>query len=405
MKIRRMGGALGVCAATALLLASPAGAAQPEVYLGNAAATALGVTLNGQALTFGVSNASIDSTLHSVAKGAGAAAVSQSATDAEVTGNNHSVAKPRSCATPTIPIPAVTLGLACSDSTASVSNNQPAATSDGSIASVDLDASQVTNGPLAPVTQPAATAIQTALGLIGGKTPLAPVTSVAQQLLNTITTTKTLHAEIGASTSEITTDGSKVTSLATANGATLQLFPAPAITGVNTALITIQVSGASASSTYDRATGKSAAAQPDATIVTVTVANIPGLPAIPPRKVSPGQSVTILAGTPLESTIWVAKGTTVTNPDGSVGSVAEGVRLQLAKQSSGAYLLDLELAHAEAGVNGSPAVATPAPAAATPTAPVNLPRTGGQPWMAELGAAVLIVALAGRRVLARAKAD
>ena len=48
MKIRRMAGALGICASAALLLAGPAGvagaagagaatgAAQPEVYLGNA---------------------------------------------------------------------------------------------------------------------------------------------------------------------------------------------------------------------------------------------------------------------------------------------------------------------------------------------------------------------------------
>src|ERR1700687_2364178 len=147
MRMRRMGGAAGACLLATALLASPAHADQPEVYLGNATASALGISLNGQALTFGVSNVSVDSALHSVAKGAGDAALTQGATDAEVSGDNQSLSKPSTCATPTLPIPGLSIGLACSDSTASVTHGLPAAVSDGSVAGIDLDASQVTNGP------------------------------------------------------------------------------------------------------------------------------------------------------------------------------------------------------------------------------------------------------------------
>ena len=56
--------------------------------------------------------------------------------------------------------------------------------------------------------------------------------------------------------------------------------------------------------------------------------------------IAPGVSETILAGTPLESTIAVAKGTTAQSADKSeAGAVADGVLVHLLKGLGGAAIV------------------------------------------------------------------
>jgi LPXTG-motif cell wall-anchored protein len=114
--------------------------------------------------------------------------------------------------------------------------------------------------------------------------------------------------------------------------------------------------------------------------------------------VAPGQSIKLLEGTPLESEIIVGNGSTVKNPDGSVGAIADGVSLRLLKGVNGG--LNLDLAHAEAGVAGSPAVAD---VIEVPRAS-ELPRTGGNaPWLPVAGATFILAAVVTRRFVLRTR--
>ena len=95
---------------------------------------------------------------------------------------------------------------------------------------------------------------------------------------------------------------------------------------------TITVSSSSAQAVYDRATGTTAKPTWDAALVRVEFSPALGLPAgANTIEIAPKQTQTILAGTPLESTITVADGRPVTNDDGTQGAVADVdvvVRLQ-----------------------------------------------------------------------------
>jgi hypothetical protein len=155
---------------------------------------------------------------------------------------------------------------------------------------------------------------------------------------------------------------------------------------------TIEVSSAKATAVYDRTKGTSNPSW-DAALVRV---HLNSALQVADFAVPVGQTQTILAGTPLESTITVANGSTVKNADGSVGAVADGVSLQLLKGINGG--ISLQLAHAEAGVAGSPAVAP------TVVQAVNqLPRTGGTPWIPMAGTGILALAFITRRAAVRAR--
>ena len=136
----------------------------------------------------------------------------------------------------------------------------------------------------------------------------------------------------------------------------------------------------------------------DAALVTVnlnpTLAGALGLPAS--TSIKPGVTQTILAGTPLQSTIIVADGSTSKDANGTVHAVADGVSLQLLKGINGG--IALALAHSEANVVGAPAVVTPNQQAIVKA--VTLPRTGGpSPWVPFAGAGLLGAALVVRRLL------
>src|SRR5205807_2634330 len=133
--------------------------------------------------------------------------------------------------------------------------------------------------------------------------------------------------------------------------------------------------------------------------------------------VAPGQTITILQGTPLESTITIADGHT-TSAGKSASAVADGVSIQLFKglssllPTTGASSLStaaaapsaavvLELAHTESAVTGNPATATPANPAA-PAAPEvkALAFTGSSPWL-PVGGIALLAGFWGTRRLRR----
>jgi hypothetical protein len=220
--------------------------------------------------------------------------------------------------------------------------------------------------------------------------------------------------------SELTTAAGNTTSLSTARGASIELLPIAALG--NTPLARITVGSATASAIYDRAKGVSTASF-DPSLVTVELSSILGLPA-QTLKVAPGQTLTLFGGTPLESTIVVADGHTDSGAN-SAKAVADGVSLQLLKglsapgasaasatnggtvqtaaASSGGAVV-LELAHAEAQVNGTPKSVVPPPnsPAAPPAAQVKaLAFTGTSPWLPVAGMALIGGAVGMRRLRRR----
>jgi hypothetical protein len=380
--VRRLIAVAGVVALSGAFAAgAPAGADTPEVYAGSALGRALNVSVLGQKATFGVSTAKIDSTLKASADGAGQVLVLGSTTKADVTGNNSKKDAPQKCAAAVPVAPVLNLGLVCSSSTAEVANALPRAVSEGSLAELDVTANALPiNSVIAPV--------QGALEGVFGQLPntLDPATDTVSDLLTAVGTTQTLDVKVGHSRSEVSTEAGVVTSTAVAEAAQVDLLPVGGL--LDNPVASIIVSSAKATAVYNRASGAATAAF-DPAIVTVRLSTpLTGNVDIP---VKVGETVTILQGTPLESTITLADGSVTKNPDGSVSSVADGVKLELLKGVNGGIVL--ELAHAEAGAAGSPAVLSSI--AEVP----ELPRTGGTPWVPIAGVGAVGLAVLARRVV------
>jgi hypothetical protein len=393
--IRRLA-TIGISALVAsAFVAGPAHADTVETFLGNATGTALDLNVLGNKTTFGYSSADAASSLAAKAQGAGQLLNDATTTQAQVSAAGATQSAPQKCATPALPAQVssvLDVGVACSDSQASDANGLPTASSEGSVAAISLSANTV----LSKVPVPIGDILDQALQPLTS-TPLDPVKTTVVDLVNSVLKTQTLSVSVGKSTSTVATAAGTVTSTAVANGADVKILPLPTGTSLSGQPVAeIIVGNAKATAVYDRSTGKSTAT-PDPALVTVKLAPLAGIGG-QTISVAPGQTQTILTGTPLESTIAVAAGSTVKNADGTVGAIADGVSLDLLKGISGG--VSLKLAHAVAGVGGSPAVHTQA-AVETPLAAPQLPRTGGPGWLPAAGAAVIIAAYLTRRVAVR----
>jgi hypothetical protein len=256
------------------------------------------------------------------------------------------------------------------------------------VAAIDLLGNTVLNQVIQPI-QPV---LEQIFGQLSQVAPqLDPVTATVGDLVTAVGSTQTLAIRLGNATSESVTTAGQVASTASAAGGQIDILP---LGGLNQApLASIIVGSARTVAAYDRAKGVSSATA-DPALVTVKL-NLPG-GLVPPQTISvaPGQEITILAGTPLESTIRVAKATTSVDPaTQKATAVADGVSLELLKGLSGG--VTLRLAHAASTVTGAPAV---------PVVEVarELPRTGGEGWVPAVGAAMVGAALVARRLTLRA---
>ena len=379
--VRRLTAVAGACALVGAFAGGPAGADTPEVYAGSALGRALNVSVLGTKATFGVSTAKINSTLKATADGAGQLLVLGSITKADVTGNNTKKVEPQKCAAALPPVPALALGLACSSSTAEVVNGLPHAVAEGSLVSLDLGLNQL---PINTVIAP----VEGALSQVFGALPdqLDPATNTVSDLLKALGNTQTLAVKVGHSKSDVSTVAGTVTSVGMAEAAQVDLLPIGGL--AKNPVASIIVSSAKATAVYDRGTGVGKGSF-DPAIVTLRLNTV--LTGATEIKIAPGQTTTILAGTPLESTITVADGKTIKNADGSISAIADGVKLELLKGVNGGIVL--ELAHAEAGVAGTPAAITPI------IADTDLPRTGGTPWIPLAGVSALGLAFISRRLV------
>jgi len=398
--IRGLAALVGAATITGAFVAGPATAQQPkaESYVGSAAGAALDLSvLSLPKVTLGVSTSKVTSLPTAVAEGAGSLGLAGATIKAEVASTGVDT-KPQTCAVPLAVGNILNLGLACGSATASIAGGNPVSVSEGSVASVDVSGQNLL-AAAAPVTDLVTSTTGTALTtLCGTLTIVCPVTGTVGDVLGSVLTTKTLEVAAGKSVSRVTTEAGKVTSTATSEGAVIKLLPLPLVGGVASTepLATITVGTAKATAVYDRASGASTPTV-DPALVTLKLntllTNSLGLPATISVPIGTSLIVPGTAGTPLETEIVAAAGRTVTNPDGTIGAVADAVKIHALKGVSGGILLNL--ARAEAGVGGNVAVAAP-------VAAVELPRTGGTPWVPMAGLGVLGLAVLARRLVVRA---
>jgi hypothetical protein len=396
-RLARLGMVFGTLAAASTLISGPAGAQTPAVFGGSATGTALNLSIAGNNLTGGVSLANAKSTLVTDAEGTGilTPGLTQDL-KTSVNANNQTQNKPFACAgaLPALPGPlgALSLKAACSSSSSSVAGNNPVANASGLVALAGLSNLSALPGLPAALDQISSNV---------GKVPtLGPI---VQNVLKSIAAGQVIDAPLGPSHSSVTTDAGTVVSKASADGATVNLLsvaPLPADNAAGAAkaapatpalkpLLTLTLGSATATATYDRHTGKSSGTFDPALLTITQNTGLPGLPVT--TKVVPGQSIDFPpagSGSPVLLSIKVGDGSSKTNPDGSVSSVADGVSIAvLPGQASGKDVLDLQLAHAQASVGGALATVD------APPHPPTLPFTGEHPWIPYAGGGFLAGAL------------
>jgi hypothetical protein len=406
--IRRLAAAAAVSSiAIAFTAASPAGAASapgtPEVFQGAASASALDLSLLGQAISIGHGQVTLNSSPLVSVKGIANLTPLGSTTSAVSLSKVGAAADGPKC-DPSISVAGLSIANACTTASSTIGAagdmvGQSHATVDGIDLSLPttlgtLQLGQIGN-QVQTVLQNTLTQVDQLLGQpVQQLTSSLPINQVVSDLLHT----KTLTISVGDSNSQVVKNGASVTSTAAANGLTLKVLPAPtALNGALAPLATVTVGKASATATYDRATGK-AVSSFDPALVTVDVGPIPGLLTAQHISIPVGTTQTITLPGLGSITLQVADGSTFTNPDGTVGAVANAVKVSVELLNQ--PLLNLAIAGAEATVAGAravPAALTPSPAKITPQV---LPHTGGYPWMPLAGGFVLVGFLVTRRMMA-----
>ena len=475
------------------LVGMPARADSPEVFFGSAAGKALDLNVLGTEAAFGATEASADSTGAATASGAGALLPGvdvPSARDLTIVGGQSADAsqgdpdvKSKRCKsdTATAALPSnvkqlVNLGIVCSAAEARKSGG-PSAKAEASLAEVGLNAQFAVDHLDAALGDKGAELLGDICETIAGlktETDTQPAKdqaaaacsakdTLADVVANVLKTSTVLDAAVGKTTSSVTTEASKVTSTATAAGATVEILPLPEVGGLSSdPLATLAISQASATAVYDRGTGAATASFDPALVRiklnpavarTLTVENefvvtaktlldgvtVPVETGVPPTDKTVGGTTVPFPETlvcdddpssicldvdPLEVRIRVGNGRVVTNADGSVKAVADGVSVTVTLKPDlpvdpgvPETLASLAIAHAEAAAGGQAAKVTKSnddgdngggpgnagpPELSRTLPPAELPRTGGTPWIPLVGATALSLAVIGRRVAAKA---
>ncbi|MDQ3979738.1 MAG: hypothetical protein M3314_09320 [Actinomycetota bacterium] len=390
----------------------------PEAFIATASAQGLRLSLFGTDITVGASNALIDSSPKAQALGAGVLLVGGTVAEALVTGLDKTLDPAPACVI-NLPLGLLNLAAACGDAAVSTVGGLPNAVSSGGVASVEIGLSLL--GPLvdqlaALLDQTIATVLDPLLGLLGNL--LNPLLSalnlstdnlVSDLLAGLQRATAVLAIRLGTSSATGTTDAAKVRSEGKAEGAVIELLPGLSPLGAPLATITVGQARASVDVTRPAAsqTGAvTAVATPDFDAALVNVAlGLPILGDVTNIPVGLGSPLTLLAGTPLQSTITLGGGSVSDGPNGSKVAVADGVSLQLLTGLNGG--IGLSLAHAEAAGGGVSAVITvQQKAVPVPVVVPELARTGGrEPWAPMLGAGLLLAALLTRRTVRASQAS
>ena len=389
---------VGAVLTAVIALAIPAGAkttAHTDFGL-TGEARALELAIGEQGVSLGLSIARADSTPSAIGVGAGQCTLlGETADPDDLPCTDASTAVTRYPGTPgdgapkcTAALPApidtvVDLKLACGSSKSGIAKSLPFTTSTGKVGHLGvklpvgavLDAAPVAQlvdtltGTLAPVLDQAPQEVKDAVGTV-----VELVTGIAE--------TEALAMEIGPSSSSISSKGNVITVDSAAAGALIGLIGIPEVKVDGTAisatanpltngLVIIEIGTARASASLNTVSATAAGAASPA-IVTVKVRDITKPePTYVEYSVNEGDSVTVLEGTPAESTITAA-GATVEEDGSTAAAGADAVRLHLLKGVQGGVTLGI--ARATAAVQGD-VVKPAAPIKKAP--PETLPVTGG----------------------------
>lgn len=405
-----------VFAGLLMAAAVPAGAAPaPSTYALQGEARGLELGLGNQGLTLGVALSRGDSSPSAEGVGAGQCSIlgqdpdpdelpcneSTKQSSEAPSGGSSSKDGTQTCAGPDIPAPldaVLTIDLACGASASAIVKGMPQTTNLGKVseAALELDLRG-----LIPQAEDAKEQLVDELQKITGGAP-EPIKNALDQLLDAIDEGQGAQIVLGPASSDITSKANKITVRSTSAGALVGVAGIPdldedgvPIPGSSKAtedgLIIIEVGTGTASATIDNL---SATASSDATaaLVTVKVRDITQVkPTYQSISVAPGQTVTILQGTPAESTITAAAATKEEKP-GSAVAAADAVRLHLLKGVSGGLKLGLARATAAASAEAKPL------AVRAENPPKVLPQTGANDLtLLALG----VLALAGVALIVR----
>lgn len=217
------------------------------------------------------------------------------------------------------------------------------------------------SSPLSPVLS--------ALEGVFGKLPKLPGGISLSSLINMITNSKAsqlLDISLGPAESSVTSHDGAGVAQSSAQGAVISLLPGAGLDGAP--LLKIVVGAATVKSVVGGAAGRSYSLDNPA-LVTIQISSILGSKTI---SLAPGQSETLLAGTPLASTIAAGYGTTATAPNGTESSRANGVTLDLLQGADQG--VDLQLATPSASATPNvvavpPRKGKPVPTPVPPTTP------------------------------------
>jgi hypothetical protein len=384
--------------AAGAVITAPAGAQTPVPYRASAGGTALELSLFGQGLTIGRSEAAADGTPAQTAHAAGALlpglAFGEETADAANGGDDQPTCSPL-----TLPAEVPVLDLAVACGTAAVANGTSAA--NAGVAEITVSATELLQDT--PLSQ---LPIQgTVDQLLGGLAPIFDVVdqlgldaeSAVRDLLAGITDGgDLLSIQLGPSSATTTVQDGAVTASSAAQGAVIQVVDRSLLN--LPPVLTIEVGASGASVTADRTTG-TATPEIDPALVRVTVAadiaTLLGLPTAP-IEVALGQDLCLPLPPPLESCITAAGGSTADTDDGGkrATSAAVGLRL-LTGLPGGGIVLTLAGSTAEAAAAAPQA---PAPQE-TPRQEGALPRTGVEDNL-PLALALAVLGVAGLSAVA-----
>lgn len=373
----------------------------------------LELSVLGQGVTLGLALARGDSSPKAIGVGAGQCSVlGRNPNPNDVPCNEDTMEKSSTegdsgdpgstCASPALPQPlntVVTIDVACGNSISNLlGGSLPVTKNEGKVGeiAVGLDLSG-----LVPQAEEVKEQLIDQLQEILEQAP-EQVRNAVNQLLDSLDEGQAAQIIVGPASSNITPDGPLLQVRSTASGATIGAVGIPDLdkdgvplpgtaNAVEDGLIIVEVGPASASAEVRRSDA-SASAAASASVVTIKVRDItqtkPTYEEIP---VAPGQSVTILEGTPAESTITAAGAEKKEGP-GSAVAAADAVRIHLLKGVQGGIVVGL--GRATAAVTGKEV----RPQQPKPAGRV-LPRTGGTNliWLALALIAAAGVALVLRR--------
>ncbi len=343
------------------------------------------ITLAGTTLVGGTSSASAGSSAPTDAAGNGTLtpAITESA-QASVDKPGTSQDVPQGCAQPNPPFPAplgslVSLGIACAGATATQdASGLPSATGTGEVASLAITPSSNALSTLVTPGSPLAGALGQLFGTLPSLptagSPLATVLAALAQA-SSAQLTYLVKVTIGSSSSSVSATSSTATAGTQDASVTVSLLGGVGAGGGP--LATIVIGSASTTATLDRSAGTVTSSDTPA-VVTVNVNPPVGSPIN--LSIAPGTSQTILAGTPLQTTIALGDGSATATPGSGQGTAsATGVEVDAL---TGVGATDSAGTNGGVGVKvaGSSTTVTAQKAAAvTPTTTAPQPTTAAAP--------------------------